>query len=78
MASNRRGPGLEADWEPKPVIFDELYVDDNSGKLNSLIEVVDGRWGASPEISEEDESPPPRNAGRRRSCCTTSETTHIV
>ena len=51
----------DTDWEPKPVIFDQFYVDATSGKLDGTIEVVDGRWGASLEIKqdpEEDESPP--------------------
>ena len=51
----------DADWEPKPVIFDEFDVDATSGKLDGLIEVVDGRWGASLEIKqdpEEDERSP--------------------
>jgi arylsulfatase A-like enzyme len=37
-------------WEPRPVIIDEFYVDRRTGGLSGLIEVVDGRWGASLEI----------------------------
>jgi len=32
------------------VIFDEFYRDQTSGQLNGLIEVIDGRWGASLQI----------------------------
>ena len=37
-------------WEPRPVILDEFYVDSDTGELDGLIEVIDGRWGASLEI----------------------------
>lgn len=37
-------------WEQKPVIFDEIYVDMNTGNLLGNIEVIDGQWGASLEI----------------------------
>jgi arylsulfatase A-like enzyme len=39
----------EGSWEPRPVIFDEFY--DYSGTLKGLIEVIDGRWGASLSIN---------------------------
>jgi arylsulfatase A-like enzyme len=46
-------------WEPRPVILDEFYSGFTSGELYGVIEVVDGRWGASlginPEPPEEDE-----------------------
>ncbi len=46
-------------WEPRPVILDEFYADAQTGELSGVIEVVDGRWGASLEINpdppEEDE-----------------------
>ncbi len=46
-------------WEPRPVILDEFYADRETGELSGVIEVVDGRWGASLEINpdppEEDE-----------------------
>ena len=38
-------------WEPRPVIFDEFDVDPQTGELRGLIEVIDGRWGASLEIN---------------------------
>ena len=38
-------------WEPRPVILDEFRVDRESGELRGLIEVIDGRWGASLEIN---------------------------
>jgi arylsulfatase A-like enzyme len=34
-------------WEPRPVILDEFYVDQETGELSGFIEVIDGRWGAS-------------------------------
>lgn len=39
----------ESEWEARPVILDEFYVDRDGG-LKGWIEVVDGRWGASLEI----------------------------
>ena len=53
-------------WEPRPVILDEFYVDWDTGELSGLIEVVDGRWGASleidpsPEDEEDEDSERPR------------------
>jgi len=41
----------EEGWEPRPVIFDEFNVDQETGELRGLIEVIDGRWGASLEIN---------------------------
>ena len=38
-------------WEPRPVILDEFYADFTTGELEGVIEVVDGRWGASLEIN---------------------------
>ncbi len=38
-------------WEPRPVILDEFYVDPSTGELAGVIEVVDGRWGASLEMN---------------------------
>ena len=38
-------------WEPRPVILDEFYSDLATGELSGLIEVVDGRWGASLETN---------------------------
>jgi arylsulfatase A-like enzyme len=37
----------EGDVEVRPVILDEFEVDQESGELRGLIEVIDGRWGAS-------------------------------
>jgi arylsulfatase A-like enzyme len=51
-------------WEPRPVILDEFYVDWDTGELSGVIEVIDGRWGASLRIApskeegEEQEAPP--------------------
>ncbi len=47
----------EPRWEPCPVIFDELYVDIETGELRGNIEVMDGRWGASLEINGGNEYP---------------------
>jgi arylsulfatase A-like enzyme len=38
-------------WEPRPVILDEFYVDPSTDELAGVIEVVDGRWGASLEMN---------------------------
>jgi arylsulfatase A-like enzyme len=34
-------------WEPRPVILDEFYMDQETGELGGFIEVIDDRWGAS-------------------------------
>jgi hypothetical protein len=41
----------EDGWEPRPVILDEFWVDSETSELRGVIEVVDGRWGASLEIN---------------------------
>jgi arylsulfatase A-like enzyme len=46
-------------WEPRPVVFDQFWVDPDSAVLRGSIEVVDGRWGASLEINPE---PPEEDA----------------
>ncbi|MDX1387999.1 MAG: sulfatase-like hydrolase/transferase, partial [Acidobacteriota bacterium] len=48
-------------WEPRPVIFDEFWVDSATGEIQGLIEVVDGRWGASLWVG-----PPHEEEERRR------------
>lgn len=48
-------------WEPRPVIFDEFRLDSATGEIQGLIEVVDGRWGASLWVG-----PPPEEEDRRR------------
>jgi arylsulfatase A-like enzyme len=47
-------------WEPRPIIFDEFYGSFKSDTLNGLIDVVDGRWGASLLINQ-DPLPPEEN-----------------
>ena len=42
-------------WEPRPVILDEFLVDRETGELMVLIEVIDGRWGASLSINPDPE-----------------------
>ena len=56
----------EEGWEPRPVILDEFdYVDPETGELTGVIEVIDGRWGASldinphPQVPEEERRPTP-------------------
>ena len=48
--------GLEG-WEPRPVILDEFVRNGADGELSGLIEVVDGRWGASLEINPDPDTP---------------------
>jgi len=44
-------------WEPQSVILDEFVADPESGELRGVIEMVDGRWGASLEINPAAETP---------------------
>ncbi|MFQ5702360.1 MAG: sulfatase, partial [Acidobacteriota bacterium] len=37
----------QEDWEPRPVILEELYIDGKTGELGGQIEMIDGRWVAS-------------------------------
>ncbi len=55
-------------WEPRPVILDEFWVDTETGELRGLLEVIDGRWGASLEINPRppDEDEDEEEALRRR------------
>ncbi|UCD57213.1 MAG: hypothetical protein JSV16_15600, partial [Candidatus Hydrogenedentota bacterium] len=55
----------EEGWEPRPVILDEFWVDPETSELRGMIEVVDGRWGASLEINRDpDERPESRQWGK--------------
>jgi arylsulfatase A-like enzyme len=56
------------DWESRPVILDEFEVDRETDELRGLIEVVDGRWGASLEVNPRppDEDENEEDALRRR------------
>ena len=47
-------------WEPRPVILDEFEADPQTGKFRGLIEVIDGRWGASLEINPDPDRPEDR------------------
>ena len=38
-------------WEPRPVILEDVFADTQTGELFGVIEVVDGRWGASLAIN---------------------------
>ena len=51
----------EPGWTPRPVIMDEFEVDPASGQLRGLLDVIDGRWGASMWIG-----PPPDDPAARR------------
>ena len=48
----------EAGWQPRPVILDEFYRDSETGELRGVIEVVDGRWGASLQINPAPDTEP--------------------
>ncbi len=63
MQGRSLAPLLRAtgDVEPRPVIFDEYWFDSDTGEFQGLIEVMDGRWGASLWIG-----PPPEDEDRRR------------
>jgi arylsulfatase A-like enzyme len=52
---------LGLNWEPRPVIFNEFYVDPETGGLMGKIEVIDGRWGASLDIDNRPEEQRPPN-----------------
>jgi arylsulfatase A-like enzyme len=41
----------EDGWEPRPVILDDFRADQTTGELTGVIEVIDGRWGASLDIN---------------------------
>jgi arylsulfatase A-like enzyme len=41
----------EGGWEPRPVILDEFNAGARTGALHGRIEVIDGRWGASLQIT---------------------------
>jgi hypothetical protein len=40
-------------WQTRPVIFDRFDRDETSGELSGHSEVIDGRWGASLAIGDE-------------------------
>lgn len=44
-------------WEPRPVVIDELTLDPRTGDPNAIVEIVDGRWGASLQVAKETEGP---------------------
>jgi arylsulfatase A-like enzyme len=37
-------------WKPRPVVIDELTLNVKTGEPHAVMEIVDGRWGASLEI----------------------------
>jgi arylsulfatase len=50
----------EGEVEDRPVILDQFWVDPETDEFRGMLEVIDGRWGASlevnPEPPEEDET----------------------
>jgi choline-sulfatase len=40
-------------WQPRPVILDETNVDPKTHKIAGAVEMIDGRWGASLDVSQE-------------------------
>ena len=40
-------------WKPRPVGIDELAWEARTGEPNAIVEIVDGRWGASLALSKE-------------------------
>lgn len=44
-------------WKPRPVVIDELTLDPRTGEPTAIVEIVDGRWGASLQIAKEVEGP---------------------
>jgi arylsulfatase A-like enzyme len=47
--------------QSRPVILDESWVSSQTGDYRAIIEVIDGRWGASLEINPNPNRPPERN-----------------
>jgi arylsulfatase len=47
----------EEGWVPRPVILEELYVDQETGELSGAVAMIDGRWGASLAINPDPEQP---------------------
>jgi arylsulfatase A-like enzyme len=56
----------EEGWEPRPVILDEFDVDPETSEFRGVIEVVDGRWGASLEINPHPDKEPIQGHQRQR------------
>jgi arylsulfatase A-like enzyme len=48
----------EEGWEPQPVVFDEFYVDGETGEYRGRIEMIDGRWGAALQINASPDTHP--------------------
>ena len=59
MQGQSLGPLLRGTegWEPRPLILDQSAVDGETGELRGRIEVIDGQWGASLQISPDPEVP---------------------
>jgi hypothetical protein len=43
----------EQGWKTRPIVFDQLQADLESGEMAGHVEVLDGRWAASLEIVPE-------------------------
>jgi arylsulfatase A-like enzyme len=46
------------DVEPRPIILDQFWLDPETEDLRGVIEVIDGRWGASLEVNPDPDTPP--------------------
>lgn len=52
-------------WEPRPIVFEEFYIDWDTGEFVGEIEVIDGQWGASWSIDPRPEDTKPKPERRR-------------
>ncbi len=52
-------------WQPRPIIFDEFYADQETGDLMGKIGIIDGRWGVSLHIDPrpDEKKIPDKNLG---------------
>ena len=50
----------EPGWMPRPVIFDDGFWPDETGDLQGLLDMIDGRWGASMWVGPPSDDPAER------------------
>lgn len=43
----------QSGWQPRPVVIDEFTADPKTSRLSGVIEMIDGRWGASLAVGGE-------------------------
>ena len=56
----------EQGWEPRPVIIDEFYIDDeDTGEMSGSLTMIDGRWRAMLRVRSSAAGPPPEGAPPR-------------